>query len=190
MGDCNCSYPMLDCRCCCKEKDVLNGLIARLNGYECYLRTFAVPASCQNLPWSAQLANTGVIIPGGSPIYGLNNLIVGGTLSTIKVWPAIGCNCEFSRVSQAIFKFQSDCWGATPIANGTDRINMAQYLSGKYRVLGGFATAAIEPEIRGLLANESTVTAPQSRFAVVKGAIEYIQEAKRHYHSILSNLPC
>jgi hypothetical protein len=193
MTDCNCAYPALECACCCKEKAVLQGLMNRLNGYECYLRTFVVPASCQNLPWSAKLAADGVIIGGANTKYGLNKYVNGGSISTIKVWPTIGCKCDFSQVSQALYHLNDDCWGSIPDTTSTGLVKMNVYLSGKYQFKTGTA-GSVAGIIGQVLANgsgaEQTLNGEQARFGVLKGAIEYIQEAKRHYHTLLTSLPC
>jgi hypothetical protein len=190
MADCDCAYPALECPCCCKEKAVLQSLMNRLNGYECYLRTFVVPASCQNLPWSARLATGGVIVGGGNPKYALDKYVVGeATLSTIKVWPTVGCRCDFSKVSQAVYKLDNDCWGAIPNVGTTSILPVLKYLSGKYQSKTGLL-ASVTEEMHGLLTVDPTATAEQTRFGVLKGALEYIAEAKRHYHTILTSLPC
>lgn len=190
MTDCECAYPALDCPCCCKEKAVLQSLMNRLNGYECYLRTFVVPASCQNLPWSAKLAKDNTIVTGGNPKYALDRYIVGdATLSTIKVWPTIGCRCDFSKVSQALYKLNDDCWGAIPNTGATSILQILNYLSGKYQSRTGF-TDSITDHMHNLLARGLTASGDDTRFGVLKGSLEYIQEAKRHYNSILTSLPC
>jgi hypothetical protein len=195
MSDCNCVYPALECSCCCKEKAVLQGLMNRLNGYECYLRTFVVPASCQNLPWSAQLATDNSIVGGGNPKYVLDRYVVGSaTLSTIKVWPTVGCKCDFSRVSQAVYKLDNDCWGALPNSGETGVVPILKYLSGKYQLKtinpNEVTQIAVTQAMHLLLTNQTTVDGRGTRFGVLKGALEYIAEAKRHYHSILTSLPC
>jgi hypothetical protein len=191
MSDCDCAYPALECQCCCKEKAVLQGLMNRLNGYECYLRTFVVPASCQNLPWSAKLAADNAIVGGGNPRYVLHTYVVGGaSLSTIKVWPTVGCKCDFSKVSQAVYKLENDCWGALPNNGETGVVPVLKYLSGKYHYKTGTEATSVTSVMYNGLTNTTSLTGDQTRFGVLKGALEYIAEAKRHYHTILTSLPC
>jgi hypothetical protein len=191
MSDCECAYPVLDCPCCCKEKAVLEGLIKRVSGYECYLRTFVVPASCQSIPWSAPTMPVGTIVTGGNASYNLGTLIVGetDTLSHIKVWPAIGCRCKFSGISQALFKLDNDCWGPMPVTNSTGFESVGQYLSGKYQSRTQ-TTNNFTSVVHDLLSHPAGSDADRNRFGVMKGAIEYLQEARRHYNSILTSLPC
>lgn len=185
MPDCECDYPVLDCPCCNKEKAVVEGLIKRTSGYECYLRTFAVPASCQNLPWSAQLGKIG---PGGNAKYNLADYVVGGKLSFVKVWPTVGCRCDFSIVSQQLYKLDNDCWGAIPVQAGTGVVPIVQYLSGKYHSKTMGSDGPVIPTVSNLLREENAQD--KVRFGTVKAALEYLTEVRRHYNSILTALPC
>lgn len=187
MTDCvGCAYPELECACCCKEKAVLEGLITRLNNYEFYLRTFAVPASCQKLPWSARLISADTMIGGANPKYAISKYVTGGNLGLIKLWPTVGCNCRFSCISMKFYKLDNDCMGVIPTNGSGGFVPMSTYLSDKYYSMTGMGATYIALSI----IKAQVIKKENTRFGLILGAIDYIQEAKRFYNSLLISLPC
>ena len=125
-----CNYPALECPCCCKQKAVLQGLINRVSGYECYLRTFLVPASCQGLSNATVYTN---VIGGENPNYRLG--YTHQTISRVNLWPAIGCNCSMVPYPQPLYKSQGDCWGIVPGPGANALVPFCTYLNRLIRCL-------------------------------------------------------
>jgi hypothetical protein len=187
-ADCNCPYPALECPCCCKQKQILQGLINRVSGYECYLKSIIVPASCQGMVLSTTYSN---IIQGENPNYRLrfiySSTFTGGLPGSdiiptdkINLWPAIGCQCSFTPNPVTLFKSQKDCWGTLPVPGANAMVSFPIYLTNTY----GAATAA---SVNSLIAGATSGT---SSLGALKGAVDWTSEVRRIYGSILMSLPC
>ncbi len=176
MNDCGCAIPSLECPCCCQQRAVLTGLLKRVSGYECFLRNFLVPASCQGMSNFASFAG---IIGGRNKKYRLS--LATTEISTILMWPAIGCDCQFAPYSQALFKTDGDCWGTTPIAGtGLNIVPIAEFLDNAYGSGAFLAT-------HSLLTNTTTMNVT---LRAIRGAVDWTSEVRKIYGSILSALPC
>jgi hypothetical protein len=186
-SDCNCPYPALECPCCCKQKQILQGLVNRVSGYECYLKSIIVPASCQGLTLGATFNG---IVGGGNPNYKLSYIYADYTGSsfiadttptaTINLWPAIGCRCSFSANPVPLYKNQGDCWGALPIPGANGLVSFPLYLQNTY---GSATLSSVNALITGTTNTSRTL-------ATLKGAAEWTAEVRRVYGSILMSLPC
>lgn len=194
MSDCNCPYPALECPCCCKQKAILQGLINRVSGYECYLRSIVVPASCQGLTLNSTFPN---IIPGENSNYRLSfiyatDFTFGQTpapvpdsdpTDTINLWPAIGCQCSFTPNPITLYKSQGDCWGALPIPGGNALIPFPTYLANTYGT-------NVLASVNALISNTTPSASVHTSLAALKGASEWASEVRKIYGSILMTLPC
>lgn len=178
-----CRYPALECPCCCKQKAVLQGLINRVSGYECYLRTFTVQASCQNLNNATTFTN---IVGGDNLNYRLR--YVHDAVSKINLWPAVGCECSMSPYPITLHKTQGDCWGAVPVPGEDALVPFCEWLSSTYNTDGDFTTGGICLSVADLITETGKTT--QTSLAALKGAIDWTTEIRKTYGSILATLPC
>lgn len=63
--DCeSCYLPQLECLCCGKERGILESLVKRLNAYECYLRPILINASCEQIDFQENAAQTATVLGG------------------------------------------------------------------------------------------------------------------------------
>jgi hypothetical protein len=177
-ADCSCPVPALDCPCCCKHKAVIQGLLNRVSGYECYLKNFLVPASCQGLSNATTYAD---IIEGNHHEYRLS--LVHGGLSNVNMWNPVGCRCVFRNYPQPLYRANADCWGHVPMAGGNSLQYFTEFLKENYSQ----TNPTIVEDVSELINGNSFDTV---RLDVIRGAVDWTTEIRKVYGSILMTLPC